>query len=208
MITDYNSLQSEIATFLQRGDLTARIPTLIQLFEARLNRVTRDLMQDLKVSDTLLSGTSQIALPASFYEILNISANIDGVPEPVEKAQAEFFDETYVLNTYPSHYNIVNGVINFDCVADKDYPINVRYLKGWSLASTLTNTLLTQNPDLYLYGSLAIAELYIKNDPRVSLWKQLASEAIVEINQQSSRNRKAKLKTGMAGNRYNINSDQ
>ena len=44
-----------------------------------------------------------------------------------------------------------------------------------------TNWLLTKYPDLYLYASLANAEPWLKNDPRVQLWANAAQAAKDEI---------------------------
>jgi len=41
VITDYASLQAEVAGWLARADLTSQIPTFIQLAEARFNRDVR-----------------------------------------------------------------------------------------------------------------------------------------------------------------------
>lgn len=44
-----------------------------------------------------------------------------------------------------------------------------------------TNFLLTKQPDLYLYASLAQAESWLKNDPRIPVWASYASTAIEEV---------------------------
>jgi len=44
-----------------------------------------------------------------------------------------------------------------------------------------TNWLADSYPDLYLFGSLAAAEAWLKNDQRVPAWKSFASEALDAI---------------------------
>ena len=41
MATNYATLQTEVADFLHRTDLTSAIPTFIQLAETKLNRILR-----------------------------------------------------------------------------------------------------------------------------------------------------------------------
>lgn len=44
-----------------------------------------------------------------------------------------------------------------------------------------TNWLLNKNPDLYRYASLSSAESWLKNDPRIELWKSKTDELLLEI---------------------------
>ncbi|MCK8356920.1 hypothetical protein LXA28_18340, partial [Erwinia amylovora] len=44
-----------------------------------------------------------------------------------------------------------------------------------------TNWLLTDHPDLYLYGSLLQAEAYLFNDDRLAVWKTAHDEVMAEI---------------------------
>ena len=49
------------------------------------------------------------------------------------------------------------------------------------------NWLATNHPDLYLYGALANAEAFLKNDPRIGLWKVAAGEALESLIDLSER---------------------
>ena len=44
-----------------------------------------------------------------------------------------------------------------------------------------TETMLTENPDIYLYGALLEAEPFIMNDERVPLWMQGFSQAVADL---------------------------
>jgi hypothetical protein len=52
MINDYTTLQSAVARWLARADLTASIPDFIQLAETRINQDLRTQNQQVKVSGT------------------------------------------------------------------------------------------------------------------------------------------------------------
>ena len=49
--------------------------------------------------------------------------------------------------------------------------------------------MLTNNPDVYLYGSLLEAEPFLQNDARVGLWLQAYKEAIKNISDADARDR-------------------
>ena len=44
-----------------------------------------------------------------------------------------------------------------------------------------TNWILTDNPDLYLYGSLVQASAYVKDDARIGLWLQGYQKALGDV---------------------------
>jgi len=71
-ITTYAELQAAAATWLVRGDLTARIPEFIALAEARLNRVLRTRLAETEVAVTTTVGSRKAALPAGFTEPLRL----------------------------------------------------------------------------------------------------------------------------------------
>ena len=48
-----------------------------------------------------------------------------------------------------------------------------------------TNWLLTNNPDVYLYGSLVHTAPYLREDPRVVLWSGLLAQAMDQIEDET-----------------------
>ena len=56
--------------------------------------------------------------------------------------------------------------------------------------SSPTNDILTNYPDIYLFGSLAEAELYLKNDQRAGLWDQRFLAGIRGANKDHARARR------------------
>ena len=64
------------------------------------------------------------------------------------------------------------------------------YKKISSLSPTnTTETMLTENPDIYLYGALLEAEPFIMNDERVPLWMQGFSQAVADLQEQDNKDR-------------------
>ena len=59
-------------------------------------------------------------------------------------------------------------------------------------ALSVTNTteaMLTDNPDIYLYGALLEAEPFIMNDERVGLWAQGFQQAVSDLQEQDNKDR-------------------
>ena len=49
--------------------------------------------------------------------------------------------------------------------------------------------MLTQNPDIYLYGSLLEAEPFLMNDQRVQLWATAYRQAVNDLQVQDDKDR-------------------
>ena len=62
-INTYSTLQTAVANWLDRNDLTDRIPEFISLAEATFNRTLRLRAMETTVSDTTPSGSKEDALP-------------------------------------------------------------------------------------------------------------------------------------------------
>ena len=70
-ILNYSDLQSTIASYLARTDLTVQIPDFIQLAETRLRRDLR-IRQMLKVVTTATTPSdSTVELPSDFLQLLS-----------------------------------------------------------------------------------------------------------------------------------------
>src|SRR5881397_2869705 len=71
-ITSYAELQASCATFLNRSDLTDRIPEFIALFEARAKR---ELKEWLTTTVTASNLTADYTLPVTVADVLGVWLN-------------------------------------------------------------------------------------------------------------------------------------
>ena len=67
-IGTYAELQTAVANWLDRDDLTARIPEFITLAEARFNRLLRLRSMESKYNANTVAGQRNLALPTSIYK--------------------------------------------------------------------------------------------------------------------------------------------
>lgn len=190
-ITSYAELQTAAANWLDRADLTSRIPEFIELAEARFNRVIR--APDMVTRNTSFTVDSQYeTLPSGFLELIRFS--ISGAPNRhLEILTAEEMDEKREIHESsmePRYIAVVGDSFEFLPTPDSTYTGLLSYYDAIDgLATTDPNWLLTSHPDIYLFGTLLEAAPYLKDDERVPLWESRLQKALSELHKMNDRKR-------------------
>ena len=184
-ITNYTTLQSTIADYLNRADLTAQIPTFIQLAEADFN--TRLRTREMIVRAEAQSSNEYVQLPADWLEAINLHI-IDGA-QPlrfVTLDEADYINKQQIF-TNVAAYSLMNGAIELIPAPGADIDIEMIYYgKITPLSSEVaTNWLLTKAPDVYLYGSLLHAQPFLMDDQRLPVFAALYNARIEALNEES-----------------------
>jgi hypothetical protein len=192
-ITDYTTLIAAVTEYLARDQdttLIARIPTFVQLSEAKFNRTLFVRQMEQRSTATVDTGSTEpefISLPSDFQSMRRIRlSSVDGKPrlEFLSGVQMDEFrlSEANVA-ARPRYFTIIGSEIELLPTPDGDYTIEMVYRKNVpALASNSTNWLLTLAPDAYLYGTLLEASPYTKNDERIPVWAAGFSNAIDGLN--------------------------
>ena len=183
-LNSYANLQTTIANYLSRDDLTSAIPDFIQLAEIRLRRDLRLRQMLTQTSTTATSGGATISLPSDFLQARDVY--VDSDPDfPVTFATPSIFIRNGRTNEsgVPAFYTILGSTIQFAPIPDSDYTIKILYYAAPAFLSTsnTSNLWLTTCPDALLYASLGEAEPYIMNDPRLQTWGALYDRAIASL---------------------------
>ena len=71
-ISNYTELQTAVANWLDRDDLTARIPEFISLTEARFNRILRIRAMETEADQATVAGTRSYALPSDYRQMCTV----------------------------------------------------------------------------------------------------------------------------------------
>jgi hypothetical protein len=177
-ITNYTDLQSTIADYLARTDLTSQIPLFIQLAENRLRRDLR-IRPMLKVVTTPTTASDPtIALPSDFLEMRDLHIESSPIQTLVYQNPSNFYRNTKASTAdsgAPKFYTVMGSEFQFAPIPDSAYTLKMVYYAAPSyLSSSVTsNVFLANSPDLLLYASLGEAEPYLMNDARVATWAQL-----------------------------------
>jgi hypothetical protein len=175
-LTTYAELQTTIASYLARSDLTAMIPDFIRLGELRLQRELR-IRQMLKVVTTVtVAGDATVELPTDFLQIrdLHLQTNPTMVLEYLSPSSL-FRNARTSDSGLPKQYTVLALEFQFAPVPDSAYTLSMLYYaKPEPLSNAvITNVFLSVCPDLLLYAALGEAEPYIMNDSRLQTWATL-----------------------------------
>ena len=191
-ISTYAELQTATANWLDRTDLTARIPEFIDLAESTFNRTIRN-RQMITKNDSYSLDSRYVNLPTDTLEVIRIV--VDVTPQitlqyltPEEIAERRNSSST----GRPQYFTVVGGSTNqIELLRspDETYTSSILYYtKIPALSdSATTNWLLTSHPDIYLFGTLVEAEPYLKNDERMPMWSARLSKALEELKLQGER---------------------
>lgn len=188
MIADYDELKSAVADFLNREDLASSIPTFIRLAESRIDRELRHWRQERR-SEAMLDAQFN-ALPADFVQFVRFQLLDDRTGElsPISMAtMLQMRADRRDRAGRPTHYALTGGGIELFPTPDGEYNASlVYYGKVTPLSATNTvNWLLTEAPDVYLYGALIHSAPYLKDDSRLTVWEALFKQGIDALNTSS-----------------------
>ena len=205
-INTYATLQTAVANWLDRSDLTDRIPEFIALAEARMNRVLR-LAIMLNVDQTtlggaaaLVAGTRDYALPSGYLQMIDFALTTDPIT-PLSYITPENMNRMWAGSQggKPLSYTIFSDnssgtpikSVRLGPSPGSAYDYSIMFYKkidALSVANT-TEQMLTNNPDVYLYGALLEAEPFLMNDQRVGLWLAAFEKAIADLQEQDNKDR-------------------
>jgi len=165
-IGTYAELQTAVANWLDRDDLTDRIPEFIVLAESRFNRVLRLRSMEAKYTANTVAAQRNLALPTSYIQMRNFQVNTSPLTT-LSYVTPEIYDRLWGGSTQgtPKFYTILANEVSLGPI-----PASVQ-------------------EDLYLYGAMMEAEPFIMNDERVALWGTLLAKAIQELQEQDNKDR-------------------
>ncbi len=186
-LSTYSDLQSAVASWLNRSDLTDQIPDFITLAESRLNR---DLMLRRTEVETTLSvadGASTVALPTAFVSPIGLWVSENGTRRLLrylDPVQMPEIDTTGHIHDYTlTEQNIV-----LERPAQGATTLVLRYVQSFALSGdNPTNWLLTTHPDAYLFGALVEAGPYLSDDRLLATWNARYVAAVEAINDKEAR---------------------
>jgi hypothetical protein len=183
-ITNATTLYAAVDNWLGRDDLTARVPDFVVLAEAEMRRELRAVV----VRDTIQLATEEVDLGATVSQLRSIVLQT-GTPsqdKPLRIVTPEQLAERRAELTEagrPKYASIVNGKLVLVPAPDDTYDADIIYFAAVDpLATTATNAILSAHPDVYLFGALSMAALYLPDEPRGAMWSQRFSTAIAQIN--------------------------
>jgi hypothetical protein len=175
-LTTYAGLKTSIASWLHRSDLTAVIPDFVDLAES-------DIAQDLHVRamETVATGTltgETLAFPTGFQEArsLSVDDNLHEYASPdLYYSSKQASSQAYIYTIQGQNFYILNGA------SGDSYQLTYSAMFAALTDATDTNWLLTNHPDVYLYGSLRRGCEYTMDDAGAQKWLLLYHAAVQKV---------------------------
>lgn len=161
MATSYSTLKTEIADFAERNDLTSVIDTFIDFAEAEMQRELKLLEFETTSTVTITDGSG--TLPTGFSKARSLSWDGD-TDRKLRYATPDRLDAINASNpSYVSYYTITGSTIKF--ADEQSGTLNITYMAKFTPLSdsNTTNTILTDHPAAYLYGSMKHLCVYLKD---------------------------------------------
>lgn len=182
MITDYDSLKNAVADQFVTTEVVPYAGTAIGLVEANINRNVR-VRRMIGRYTASMSGQFT-GLPSDFLAAAGLQVNTNPVRK-LEFVTIDRMDEMkagYQAGGVPVWYTIIGAEFEVLPIPDTTYTAELTYYAKVPALSddNTTNWLLTNYPDVYFYGTLAIAAPYV-NDPRAPMWAGMYDAALEEM---------------------------
>ena len=191
-ISNYSELTTAVANWLDRDDLTLRIPEFIALAEARFNRALRLRSMEAKYTANTVAGQRNLALPTGYIQMRNFQVNTSPLTT-LSYVTPEIYDRIWGGSTSgtPKFYTILANEISLGPIPASVQEVEMLFYKNFENLSSVvaTNWLITNAPDVYLYGAMMQAEPFIMNDERVPMWKMALDEGISSLQEQDNKDR-------------------
>ncbi len=180
----YSDLQTSIAGYLARSDLTSQIPDFITFAENRLRRELRIRQMLKSVTTATVSGDGTVELPSDFIEIRDFVVTTNPIqPLSYSSPSALSNDPRASEVGVPKSYTILASEFQLVPVPDGIYTLKLLYFAAPAYLSSTnaSNVFLNVAPDALLYASLLEAEPYLMNDARINTWGSMYDRAISSL---------------------------
>ena len=185
-LTTYAELKTSVGDWLNRTDLATAISDFVSLAEAQIERQLRTRQMIVRANASFAAAAEYGTVPDDFLETKSIKLDTNPITylsfQTID-AMDQLSNTTYLSSGKPLYFSVVGSQFRLLPIPDGAYTAElVYYAKLAKLSNTnTTNWLLTQAPDVYLYGSLLQAAPYLQDDARISVWSSLYQAGLDQL---------------------------
>lgn len=192
-LANYTDLVASIENWYTDQDLTAVIPDFITLVEGDLFYNKSIRLQAMEVTDTAFSVSARLtAFPTDFLEWRELRHSSSPY-EKLDLVGADWANEhfSWITTGRPKRYLNEAGQLRMVPTPDTTYDLTVTYYAKLSALgpSQATNWILTNFPNVYLYGALCKSKGFVGNDERMPGWEAAYEQAVNGMVKADSRAR-------------------
>jgi hypothetical protein len=183
-LSTYSDLQTSIANYLARSDLTTQIPDFITFAENRLRRELRIRQMLKSVTTSTVANDATVELPSDFLEIRDFVVMTNPITPLSYSSPSTLSNDPRTSEVgVPKAYTILANDFQLSPIPDAVYTVKLLYFAAptYLSSSNTSNVFLTTAPDALLYASLIEAEPYLMNDARINTWGTMYDRAIASL---------------------------
>ena len=189
----YAELQSFVADFLARDDLTTQIRTFVRLAEQRMSRELDIALLETTTQLAVTANATTTALPTDLRSIREVAKIVDATRTNLSYLTPAQFDLRIrdAGQTQTEFYTIVANNIKLAAVPSANLTLELIYNEGVAQLSdsNTTNTLLTRHGDAYLHGTLKQAFDFLQDEQRSVYHDAQFTRCLAEIDRDSDKQR-------------------
>jgi hypothetical protein len=149
-------------------------------------------METVSTAISTVAGTREYSLPTGFVQMKEFHLSTDPLT-PLAYITPEMMTRLWAgsAQAKPEVFTIIADNVRLGPGPDAVYTTSMLYYKTFTALSdsATTNDMLTNNPDVYLYGTLLEAEPFIMNDQRIQVWLGAFDRAVASIQNQDNKDR-------------------
>lgn len=176
-ISNYTELQTAVSSWSKRT--VDEVVDFITLAERRINSKLNSRMAEVEATLTATIDSRYIALPTLYIHPLALWRDYPtGSKTEIIYATAEVMGSTSSSSGLPNFYTIDGANIAFEIPNLAAYDYILRYKKQYNIAASTTNDILTNYPDVYLFGSLVESAMFARDFDMMDRWDARFQEAL------------------------------
>jgi hypothetical protein len=190
-LTNYDELVKAIETWGHRDDLNVLIPDFIKLTEVAMYNNSREplAIRDMESIQTTTTDTGKyIALPDNYESARSV--RLSTVYGEIRYRAPEQL--TRLRDTgQPRFFTIIGNEIELDRTPDDEYTLEMQvYVRPDAIsADNQTNSVLTNYPNIYLYGALTQFFAHAQDDQQAAKYESAFVGAIQGANKAQKKGR-------------------
>jgi hypothetical protein len=177
-ITTFGELKTAVASWLNKTNLTSQLPDFVALAESAIRRDVHTRSHESRATGILTGET--LAFPTRFMSMRSLSVGGTPLEYLSPEAYQRKVDQQYSSQGYYTiigqNIYVLNGASGDDYILVYDAS-----LTGFSSDSD-TNWLLTNAPEVYLWGSCEQAAVFLKDTAAAQDYNQRYAAAVANLN--------------------------
>jgi len=172
-LSTYDDLVKSIVKWSHRQDLSLLIPDFIELAETEMynNEGWQLEIRDMETVSTAPTSGLYLELPPGFEKARSVQLETGhGLVDVKFQAPEQLLRQS--TTGQPRFFSVVGNEIEFDRVPDTAYTVQIQYYKKPDpvTAANQTNSVLTNHPNIYLFGALHQVFLYLQDPEQMTVY--------------------------------------